>query len=158
MSCIFLYFWARMVRRIFIIKLATLLLICNVGVPVYTHICHTMGKSWSSIFRPAKSCCSKRMQKTQVNTCHFPQTETSLRKGLCCENQQEILQLHVDYLQNQLSKDKTKPTPDIHVSYAFASLKHVFSSISNCWYSKAHGPPGKLHGRSLLIAQQIFRC
>ena len=147
-----------MVRRIFIIKLATLLLICNVGVPVYTHICHTMGKSWSSVFRPAKSCCSKRTQKSQVSICHFPQNETSLSRGLCCENQQEILQLHVDYLQHQIGKERYEPATDLPVHYTTTGLEDLAFSISNYRVTKAHGPPGKIYGRSLLIAQQTFRC
>ncbi len=146
-----------MIRQILTFHLAAILLFSNVGIPVFKHICHSQGKIWSSVVIPAKSCCSKK-KLIGVDPCHSPKSETGLSGRPCCENQQDILQLSVDYLQSLIALTKCSPTFDFSGTFVF---HHKYDLVSNSnleRFHKAHGPPRNLHGRSLLISQQIFRC
>ena len=146
-----------MVRQILTFHLAAILLFSNVGIPFFKHICHTQGKSWSSIFIPAKSCCTKK-KLTGTNPCHAPKNDAGLTSRPCCENHQDILQLSVDYTQSHIGLTKYSPSLDfLEIPASNHQYGFVTSSISNR-SNKAHGPPMTLHGRSLLISQQIFRC
>lgn len=146
-----------MIRQILTFHLAAILLFSNVGIPVFKHICHSQGKTWSSVVIPAKSCCSKK-KLTGINPCHSAKSETGLASRPCCENQQDILQLNVDYLQSYLALTKASQTFDFIGTFVYNS-KYELVADSNCKrFHKAHGPPRNLYGRSLLISQQIFRC
>ena len=146
-----------MVRQILTFHLAAILLLSNVGLPVFKHICHSQGKVWASVVIPAKSCCSKK-KLTGVDPCHSPKNETGIASRPCCENQQDILQLSVDYLQSHLAITKCPPSFDFLGTFVF-NYKYDLAPTSNTKrFHKAHGPPRNLHGRSLLQFQQAFRC
>ena|SRR5687768_8869782 len=146
-----------MIRQILTFHLAAILLLSNVGIPVFKHICHSQGKTWSSVVIPAKSCCSKK-KLTGVKPCHSTKTETGLDSRPCCENQQDFLQLSVDYLQSQLGLTKCSPTFDFVGAFVFDYKCDLATNSNHNRFPKTHGPPGNLYGRSLLISQQIFRC
>ena len=146
-----------MVRQILTFHLAAILLLSNVGIPVFKHICHSQGKTWSSVVIPAKSCCSKK-KVIGGNTCHSTKGETGLTGRPCCENQQDILQLSVDYLQKQIALTKCSPTFDFIGTFVFNHKYDLVTNTNSKKFHKAHGPPRNLYGRSLLISQQIFRC
>ena len=86
-----------------------------------------------------------------------PKSCDSVDKGRCCED-------HVKYasLSVQLIQQIVKPyMPDNGVLYASHSLDGVSFSSNPPAYEgiiNVHGPPDKLSGRDLLIAQQIFLC
>jgi hypothetical protein len=146
-------------RLIKAIGFAAILLISNIGIPVYTHICHTMARSWSSIYVPAKSCCNKggkgmAPQNTPVNISDFP----SISQRPCCENQHGFIQLQSEFIQYlpQLLSAASTYYADADVFHNFSLSLYVTESTKlSC---KPHGPPLSLHGRSLLISEQVFRC
>ena len=146
-----------MIRQILTFHLAAILLLSNVGIPVFKHICHSQGKTWSSLVIPAKSCCSKK-KSVGTNPCHSPKSETGLASRPCCENQQDVLQLSVDYLQSQIALTKSSPTFDFIGTLVFNHNYDLVGNSNSNRFHKAHGPPRNLHGRSLLISQQVFRC
>ena len=153
----FAYFCFLMIRQILTFHLAAILLLSNVGIPVFKHICHSQGKTWSSVVIPTKSCCSKK-KVTGGNSCHTPKSETGLASRPCCENQQEIISLSVDYLQSHLALTKSSLIDDFVGAFV---NNHKFDLVTNSDHNslpKAHGPLRTLHGRSLLISQQVFRC
>ena len=146
-----------MIRQILTFHLAAILLFSNVGIPVFKHICHSQGKTWSSVIIPAKSCCSKK-KLIEVNPCHSPKSETALTGRPCCEDHQDILQLSVDYLNSQVALTKCPPSFDFLCTFVFNHKYDLVSTSNSKSFHKAHGPPRNLHGRSLLISQQTFRC
>lgn len=146
-----------MIRQILTFHLATILLFSNVGIPLFKHICHTQGKTWSSLVVPAKSCCSKK-KVNGVKPCHSAKSETGLTSRPCCENQQNILQLSVDYLQSNMSLAKASPPLDLHDAFVFSINYDLDFHSNHNSFHRPHGPPGNLYGRSLLISQQTFRC
>jgi hypothetical protein len=146
-----------MIRQILTFHLAVILLLSNVGIPVFKHICHSQGKTWSSVVIPTKSCCSKK-KLTGIDPCHSSRDETGISSRPCCENQQDILQLSVDYLQSHFALTKCSPTIDIVGTFVFNQNFKLITNSDLIRFPKAHGPPGNLYGRSLLISQQVFRC
>ena len=147
-----------MLRKVITYHLAVLLLVTNIGIPVFTHICHTQSKSWASIYVPAKSCCSKK-KAGMTQECHNPIKERAeINRMPCCENQQDLIQLNASFLQSLCKSDQGTAhfylaTSDIHIlRIPFHENEDAFNS------QKPHGPPEHLYGRSLLISEQVFRC
>lgn len=148
-----------LMRQILTINLAALLLLSNVGIPVFTHICHTQEKSWSSVYVPAKACCSKKKNKSFI-ACHSPvQDDNTVIKGRpCCEDHNELCQLNVDFLRSHSGIDismKYSPLPNIFILEGVHIIDIKNLAVNT---NQPHGPPLALHGRSLLISQQVFRC
>lgn len=147
-----------MIRLILTFHLAAILLFSNVGIPAFKHICHSQGKTWSSVIIPAKSCCSKKKLQTVSQPCHSNKSEAGLSSRPCCENQQDILQLDVDYLQGHLALTKSSQSFDFPGTLVFNSSYDLAANSNGKRIQKSHGPPQNLYGRSLLITQQVFRC
>jgi hypothetical protein len=148
------------IRKILTFHLATLMLVSNVGIPVYRHICHTQAKSWSSIYIPAKSCCSKKKNKTITSPCHpsGPENKAELKGMPCCENQEGFLQLGIDFLRMQTENESAGSVMSFEGVFNLTSTSPVQFHSSSFPSNKPHGPPLILYGRSLLISQQVFRC
>src|SRR5687768_9295126 len=147
-----------MLRLVITYVLAVLLLLTNIGIPVFTHICHTQAKSWSSIYVPAKSCCSKNKDAMTL-ACHSDHSDkTQISRRPCCENHQELIQLNVDFLQTP-HKFGSNPSP-IHSGAIVDAILNNFNGNDQDLFItiKAHGPPIGLYGRSLLISEQVFLC
>jgi len=147
-----------MLRRILTYNLAVLLLTTNIGIPVFTHICHTQAKSWSSIYVPAKSCCSKK-KDGMTAVCHLDlDQKAQISRRPCCENHQDLIQLNADFLQTL-----SKPGVDSNSFHFIANNDAILHSFLCNGYDllktvRAHGPPVNLYGRSLLISEQVFLC
>ncbi len=146
--------------RILTIHLAALMLVSNVGIPVFTHICHTQAKSWSSLYIPAKSCCSKKKHSSFTIPCHNSTQDNSaeIKSRPCCENQGGLLQLSDDFLRSHISNPGDVQIQACHDVFEFASSFLAIQNYSFIQSYKSHGPPITLYGRSLLISQQVFRC
>ncbi len=150
-----------MIRRLLSYHLAIVMLVTNIGIPVFTHVCHGQGKSWSSAFVPAKSCCSRSKNNKAEGICHIPGKESqglSFNARPCCENHAGFVQFQPDILisgAGLLLKgvDKFLASP---LSYPEVRISGVSLSMREA--TRSHGPPRTLHGRSMLIFQQVFRC
>jgi hypothetical protein len=149
-----------MAKRIIAYHFAFLVLLTNTWVPIFTHVCHGQNKTWSSVVVPAKSCCSKQ-KDNKIKACHLEQQEVQ-HKGICqtpcCENRAAFLHEHFDF-SNAFSpltvKELQKALP-ILGSYSCASLNSFSENIDVSF--RPHAPPIQLHGRSLLVFEQIFLC
>lgn len=149
-----------MLHRIFAYHLAALVLLTNIGIPVFTHVCNGQGKEWSSVLLPARSCCSKQKAVKQDKACHV--ADRGCEKGIqpkpCCENRASVAQMHADFLTNLEAWSVKK------LDIALPALTLASEPISFLLYFstsfpfRPHAPPVPLHGRSLLIFEQIFRC
>ena len=149
-----------MLHRIFAYHLAALVLLTNISIPVFTHVCHGQGKAWSSVLLPARSCCKAKKEAKPAKACH--PSEPSALQGIkpkpCCENHTGFLKTKSDCY-NPLSVWVTKTFQLDFVALPFIDLPLCFSSFSQSGFSfQPHAPPVPRHGRSLLIFEQIFRC
>ena len=146
-----------MARRILALHLSAILLISCLGIPVFTHVCHTQDKSWSSVFVPAKSCCSKKKDPASKSCHEAIKSEPGFSKRPCCENFNKLLQQDCDYIQTIVVQGN--PAVDLHTQvmdlYSLSWDQPVYNSSLPL---TAHGPPKALYGRSLLISEQLLRC
>lgn len=143
-----------MTRIVLSIGLIFAILVSNVGVPVYRHVCHSMEKAWASAWIPAKSCCKK--SSDDLTICADKDNEgITLEARPCCEN-------HMGYA--QMESDFGPSSPD---AMKFHALAHAIASKWNSTGLHAlvhkfqatilHPPPSLFHGRSLLAFTQVFR-
>lgn len=147
-----------MINRLISYHFAFLMLLTNVGIPVFTHVCHGQGMSWSSII-PVKGCCSKKQIKESVIACHtgFQTPVETVSKKPCCENRTGFIKMKSDFIQtiSGFLKETSKVSADgIMTIDTFAG----FSSLSvEGLPFLAHAPPFSLSGRSLLLFKQVLR-
>lgn len=148
-----------MLQRILSYHLAILVLLTNLGIPVFTHVCHGQGKEWSSVLLPVRSCCSKKAEPEKP--CQV-QKNTHCKKGIkstpCCENHASLAQLNTNLLAD-FQAWSVKKLDIVLPVFVFANQAIVFQSNSTTFSSfQPHAPPMPLHGRSLLLFEQVFRC
>ncbi len=149
-----------MAKRIIAYHFAFLVLLTNTWVPIFTHVCHGQKKTWSSVLIPAKSCCNKQ-KDNKIKACHLEQQEVEskgIRQTPCCENRAAFLHEHFDFsnaFAPLMVKELQKALPTLG-SYSWASLNSFSENIKVSFWP--HAPPIQLHGRSLLIFEQIFLC
>lgn len=147
-----------MKRRILAYFFSSLVFVTNISLPVFTHICHSQSKSWSSVYFPAKSCCSGIKSKNRTG-CRKVKIADPYQVGKtpCCENQQELIVSGIQCL--QVLKE-TKQSPSDHFMEIFNQVRtfqlpcffKAFQSI------KIKSPPYYRYGRSLLGFLQVIRC
>lgn len=150
-----------MIRRILAYHLAMLVLLTNLGIPVFTHICHGQGTVRSSMLLPFGGCCAKKRQAEQpAQACHLTkkcEKQDNLSKP-CCENKVSLARTDSDY-SGGLTAWVLKSLSDIFVSPPAPVAAVFVSTFSRHFTSfQPHAPPVPLHGRSLLISKQTFRC
>ena len=153
-----LLYFCNLLRLILTYHLTFLLLVTNVGIPVFTHICYTQSKTWSSVFIPAKSCCQKKKSDGYSSSCYSTKENYSTEIGNlpCCEDQNFFVQLEAIYLQ-QL------PANTFHSELIIATSGPVLPSFdffngNDEIENKPHGPPLRDFGRQLLLSYGIIRC
>ena len=146
------------IRILFILPFTLLYTISTLGIPVYLHACHAQARTWSSVYIPAKSCCSGDARALS-SPCHTSDRKSypSFYKKPCCESHHGLVQLAGDYFQ---APSTWKNLPDFISSHAL--FENVFCQASLfapeiIGYS-SHGPPVKPPGREILIAFQRFLC
>ena len=148
-----------MLRSCLLAYIALSLFLGQASLPMFTHVCHGMGKSWTALVKPPKACCGK--QKKDLREHHLAPTQPkscdTIDKSLCCEDHIKYASLSVQLIQSIV---KTF-AQDIGVLLILPSLDGGFFSSDAPEYKgivHVHGPPGKLSGRDLLIAHQLFLC
>lgn len=149
-----------MLRHIFAYHLAILVLLTNVGIPVFTHVCHGQGTAKSSLLVPSSGCCKRNQAVQKEQACQPTEQceKTSTQPKPCCENRFFFAQKSFDLfdgLQTWVIKALADifigpPAPIAAISIA-TFIQHFFSF-------QPHAPPVPLHGRSLLVFKQVFRC
>lgn len=146
-----------MVGKVFSYCISLLLLMTHVGMPVFTHECHSMGKAWSSFYIPAKSCCSGQKGDASSQICHHnAEPHTAFNKMPCCENHHGLIQLNSDFVHYKpMFNDLELQCVAIYPNLEFVALSSFPSTLHT---TRSHGPPLKLYGRSLLISEQLFLC
>lgn len=148
-----------MLQRILSYHLAILVLLTNLGIPVFTHVCHGQGKEWSSVLLPARSCCSKKAEPEKPCQNH---KSAHCKKGInstpCCENHASLAQLNTNLLAD-FQAWSVKKVEIVLPAFVLTNHSIVFQSNSTAFSSfQPHAPPMPLHGRSLLLFEQVFRC
>jgi hypothetical protein len=148
-----------MIRSCLLAYIALSLFLGQSNLPIFTHVCHGMGETWTALISPPKACCGKRKQDLQEHHRQpvVPKSCDSVDKGRCCEDHVKYASLSVDLIQQivkTFSHFKVVPDaiPSLDNSY-FLSAPPAYEGIVH-----VHGPPGKLSGRGLLIAYQLFLC
>jgi hypothetical protein len=152
--------FAKVLRKLLTYHLLLILLISRIGIPVYSHVCHDMAESWTSLFLPANACCSWTFQENGHGCCSatVASCATAIEAAPCCENRTELLALNSGFVLLAQTFSKAQFN---HVDATFFTLPGIAmigKSHQPILDSKSHGPPMALHGRSLLIAEQVFRC
>ena len=150
-----------MINRILAYHLVILVLLTNVGVPVFTHVCLGQGTVRSSLLLPPGGCCAKKRQVAQpAQACHpIGKCEMAgIQPKPCCENKVSIARTNSDY-SDELPAWALKSLADIFVSPPAPVAVTLVSAFSQHFISfQPHAPPVPLHGRSLLVSKQTFRC
>ncbi len=150
-----------MLRRLLSYQLAVMMLLTNIGIPVFTHVCHTQGKSWSSAFIPANSCCSKSDENQSYGFCHLPSAKeegAAYEARPCCENHSGFVQLNPEVTLSGISS-LSKPFDKVFASGIYEGQLRLEFNLAVCkTIVRSHGPPVVLYGRGMLIFQQVFRC
>jgi len=147
-------------RRLLVFHLIALLMFTNVSIPFFSHTCHTFSKTWTSVFIPAKSCCNKKIKNSVSRPCHTPDNagDKGICKTPCCESKSELLQLGLDFNQNQPTLSNNLRTA-VCEAVCFNVPYSLFHFASESYISiKPHGPSALSQGRTMLISQQVFRC
>lgn len=154
-------FGFNMINRILAYHLAMLVLLTNVGIPVFTHVCHGQGTVRSSLLLPSGGCCAKKRQVAQpAQACHSigKCEKAGIQPKPCCENKVSIARTNSDF-SDELPAWALKNLGDIFVSPPAPVAVTLVSAFSQHFISfQPHAPPVPLHGRSLLVFKQIFRC
>jgi hypothetical protein len=140
--------------------LISLLSLSGVGMPVFTHVCSGMGKTWSALFVQPNACCGGLISHSRRQQCKsHPEanSDCKIKKMPCCENKVSFVALASNYTsQHDRSQvfDWVFPLLGAQrspIEYGFFR----FSPQPICPFSK--GPPLR-HERSLLIFEQLFLC
>lgn len=150
-----LYFCA--VLRLLAYNLAGLVLVVNLGVPVFTHACSGMGTTTTSFFLPFIRCCEHGMPvEDDCEETPEPICCGANGKSGCCDNNISFEQLHGDLFfsltENNIHVDKLLLSG---VAYSHLTPEEVsISSIS--FYP--HAPPGPDPPKAIRLKYQVFRC
>ena len=145
-------------RRFLAFFLLVTLTFSSVAMPVFTHICSGMDKTWSSFFVPPSSCCAASASKE--GKCESISMENQgcwLSKLPCCENDVSLVALGANYTLQIYS--------EVCFSSLIANLETHFSQFGIDFYTNPpcqtiafdHSPTPRF-GRSLLIFEQLFLC
>ncbi|HEY3387056.1 MAG TPA: hypothetical protein VGK46_11135 [Saprospiraceae bacterium] len=148
-----------MIRSSLLTYFALSLLLGQVNLPLFTHVCHGMGMTWTSVAKPPKACCGKKKKNLQEH--HKVSSEAkscdTIAKSPCCEDHIKYASLSVQFVQQAIKVFAHTNW----VSFTFQTLEESLflpTPPSADAIVHVHGPPGKLSGRALLIAHQLFLC
>ena len=147
--------------RLLSFHLALLLFCSQVYVPVYSHVCHGMGKSWSAMWVKPDSCCKKSSKQIDLPVCRKESASdqaVTWQKLPCCENQSTCLGMMVHFVKNSPLKENhgktiAKPSPHL-VPISISSFQ--FFQVSD--FVPFHGPPLYRSVKTMLILHQTWLC
>lgn len=145
-------------RRFQAFFLLVTLSVSSVAMPVFTHVCHGMGKTWFSLFVPPNDCCDKDGSSAKACKPDLNATkECTLSKLPCCENEVSLAALGSNYTfqtHKSLSPISTAVIPALHLHIAFIGYPG-YTAYQAINFDQL---PTPRYGRSLLIFEQLFLC
>jgi hypothetical protein len=151
-----------MLRHLVTYHLLAILLVSRIGIPVYSHVCHNVEGSWTSLYMPANACCSWTFMQSSRGCCKTAVStgQAQVKQVPCCENRSGFLAINSAFalLTKGLAKSQAQllaETPIVVDQWIAAT---AFNRENSHSAPKTHGPPAGFHGRSLLISQRVFRC
>ncbi len=140
--------------------LVSLLTLSSVGLPVFSHICNGMGKTWTSLFVPPSDCCTPPGKSDTEQSCKLTSKDMRnchMTKSPCCENDFSFSALHSVYTTN-IHQDlvfQSSPSCAVHIFQPIDLRAYFSDSLSE---KPSTHLPHLRHGRSLLIFEQLFLC
>lgn len=147
-----------LVRRFQAFFLLVTLSVSSVAMPVFTHVCHGMDKTWFSLFVPPNDCCDKVAKSTKTCESTFQGGgDCSLSKRPCCEDEVSLAALGANFtsqLTSSLSLLPIAATPVPH----FNPILVGYSIHTTIQTNRFDYFPTPRYGRSLLIFEQLFLC
>ncbi len=139
-----------------------LLVLCSqVYLPVYTHVCHGMGKTWASAIVKPDSCCRKKKPDDGLKGCHsgeIPSSGLQFNKLPCCESHSSCLGLGLQFTKH-IPKAVVKILP--HPDPIGKTPEDIFSSLqvpAKTYWWHLLGPPLARDGRAVLRSKQQLQC
>mgnify|MGYP000883495900 FL=1 len=149
-----------MLRRILAYHLAFIVLLTQVGIPVFTHYCRGKGETWVTAFREGKHCCAKKIRA--VARCGDREDDscrTSVKKPPCCENRAKLVKMRAEFMPVQVEWAPASALISIPALLPDQGLPALYPVVHDpAIFFRPHAPPLYRHGRSLLIFEQLFRC
>lgn len=148
-----------MFRGILLAYISLSLFLSQANLPLFTHICHGMGKTWTALVKPPKACCGKIKQKDLTRPCEkmAPNSVASYDKEPCCEDHVKNISLSVQFLSQAVKAlAQTDLSPSIPPSFLYGISVCILPSFHEI--VQDHGPPNHPSGRDLLIAHHLLLC
>lgn len=146
-----------MLRRVLTYHLAVLVLLTNIGVPVFTHICYSQGKSWTSVLLPARSCCTHKVTPAADLTGRKDQKccAARIQSSPCCDNEISLVQMDCD-LPTQLAGEVIMN--GIGSALCISTTTSFSTELSNQCSFLPHAPPILSDGKSIILKLRTIRC
>lgn len=145
-------------RKFLAYFLLVTLSISSIAMPVFTHVCNGMDKTWSSLFVPPANCCDKAGNATK--TCKpvsNTREDSTFSKLPCCEDDVSLAALGANYTVQSTSSLSLLPTTPLPVPYFYPDLSGY--SVQSIYQVITRDQlPTPRYGRSLLIFEQLFLC
>jgi hypothetical protein len=145
-------------RRFLAFFLLVTLTVSSVAMPVFTHVCNGMDKTWSSLFVPPADCCDNASNTTKICV---PDTKTSqdcaLSKQPCCEDEVSLAALGADFTVHYTSALTQFPIAAIPGAHFYPNLIG-YPTYTALQTNRFDHFPTPRYGRSLLIFEQLFLC
>lgn len=146
-----------MFRKFLSFSLLAILSLSSIGVPVFSHVCNGLDKTWTSILIPHSNCCSHA--GIEKGNCEVPSkndTDCQVSKAPCCENEVAFAALNSKY--TSLSQSLVTfllmpalPGSPVEITESDLSCVQDFKFYVSCDIPHRYG-------RSLLIFEQLFLC
>ena len=145
------------VRKLASYSLLLILFLSSLGLPVFTHVCNGMDKTWTSILVPPSNCCSH--EGIKKGNCEVPINsieDCQLSKAPCCENGVTFAALYSKYTSLSQSLVTFLLIP-VFPSTFYEVTGSYLSCIQDLKFYVSCDIPHP-YGRSLLIFEQLFLC
>ena len=152
-------------RRLLALKLTLLVLVSQLYMPVHTHVCHGMGKSWSALWVKPDSCCKNKNSKSVENHIHHEhpeQVDLQWKQLPCCENHSSCLKMAGQYVKSvskSVSKSVVKtPEPERIVFSSPLILLPSYLRFDHVLSNRLQNPPPIRSGPETLCWYQVWQC
>ena len=147
-----------MIRSFLLAYIALSLFLSQANLPLFTHICHGMGMTWTALVKPPKACCGKIKRKEYAVHCRkILSNVVVIDKEPCCEDHVDYVSLSVQVV-HQFAKVQTQTKLYHSIAPAFLHGFSISAVAALDVIVQDNGPPRQLSGRNLLIAYQLFLC
>lgn len=146
-----------MIRKFLSFSLLAILSLSSIGVPVFSHVCNGLDKTWTSILIPHSNCCSH--EGIEKGTCKVPpesDKDCQVSKAPCCENEVTFAALNSTYTSLSQSLVTFLLIPALPGTPVERTETYL-SDVQDLKFYVSCDIPHR-YGRSLLIFEQLFLC